>query len=118
MFGAFTPDGTIEIAASHRTFYVGSERVATGKWRHVCTVLQDGPQRFVLAIDGVLQPPGSQDPNARDWDAPIDKIGRTGSSYLAGTIDDLRVYGRALTGNEIANLAAGKNADGTDLCRR
>jgi hypothetical protein len=79
----------------------------TGAWFHAAATYDgayvrlflDGEEVGRTAKSGLL---------ATDASAPVD-IGRSpdGSNYLRGTIDDVRIYGRALGAGEIASIMDG-----------
>ncbi|MEM7350501.1 MAG: LamG domain-containing protein [Acidobacteriota bacterium] len=100
--------GRLQVILNH-TELISSRRVADGRWHHVAAVY-DG-EDLALYIDG----------REDRWDwmnaGPVETLGelRVGGpwrdaaqNYLAGSVDDLRVYKRPLAGEEIARLAAGE----------
>lgn len=74
-------------------------------WRHLCAVRQSG--RLLLHVDG-QQVASSTDAETAHLDLSNDqplRIGFGGHDYFNGCLSDLRIYRRALTGTEIADLA-------------
>lgn len=87
--------------------YVGIEPVDAGVWRHVATVFDVGA-KLTIYVDGV-------NVAEKTWSTPLieDKatnvrIGCRGDNagFFDGTIDEVRIYSRALTPTEIAILSA------------
>jgi hypothetical protein len=90
-----------------------TERVATGtapnpgEWYHV-TMTRDHTS-LNLYVDGVLaQSVPLTGKLARLGELPRVQIGRLLSQYFAGRVDDVRVYRRVLSGDEVAVLSAGQ----------
>ncbi|RMF63822.1 MAG: LamG domain-containing protein, partial [Bacteroidetes bacterium] len=77
----------------------------TGRWYHVVGT-SDGIEAR-LYINGVLDitapAPGSLDPN-NNADIVIGKTGPQSNFYFPGIIDDIRIYNRALSETEVAEL--------------
>lgn len=89
-------------------------RVADGQWHHVAGVFDNG--RATVYVDGVLdstmvtgKTSGSGNrrygflgvgSKAEDYDGS-----KAPGSYFAGDLDDVRIYSRALTNNEVAQLS-------------
>jgi hypothetical protein len=91
---------------------VSTVTVADGNWHHVALVRSSDATR--LYIDGVLNVTSNLTsmPNLTRTDPIfIGNLGNggaaAGSAYLNGSLDDVRIYNRALTAAEIARLAAG-----------
>lgn len=95
--------------------HVVGESVDDGQWHHVAAVRGSGGT-IELFLDGVSQgtDSGAESGGAittnlraigseRRWVS--DGYGTADQRYLAGTIDDVRIYSRALDANEIAQLA-------------
>jgi len=82
--------------------------VTTGAWQHVAVTWHAATDEVKFYKDGVL---AQAVVHAADLIAPVDAddltIGSwlTGGSYFGGSIDDLRIYGRALSATEIADVA-------------
>jgi|GEM_PF-383103 len=93
----------------------GSRVVADGKWHHVAAVLDNDGSPDVgeirLYVDGVLEThttvSAQQTINtASTQDVYLAVLSESNLlNYFAGTLDDLRIYGRSLSDQEIALLA-------------
>lgn len=88
------------------------ERVPLGRWTHVAGVYESESRRARLYLNGVLK--ATQDsvsPPAASA-APL----RIGADYannrFCGQIDDVRIYARALSPEELARLAGGSERAG------
>ncbi|MHC4498685.1 MAG: LamG-like jellyroll fold domain-containing protein [Planctomycetota bacterium] len=84
---------------------ISSNNPATSEWTHVCATY-DG-DNFMLYIDGVLQDDIIDADGSIDMDNPnVLTIGAhpTPTSYFDGSIDDVRIYDRALSGEEIQQV--------------
>jgi hypothetical protein len=82
-----------------------SNNAVTSEWTHVCASY-DG-DRLRLYIDSIPQDDVDDANGTIDTDNPgVLTIGThpTPSSYLNGSIDDVRIYNRALSGQEIQQL--------------
>lgn len=77
-----------------------------GKWTHVCCTY-DG-SNLKLYVNGLLESTKAQATVAASTGTSF-QLGRhaSGSSYLDGRIDDVRIYNRALTAEEIKQLYNG-----------
>jgi len=80
----------------------GRTRVADGKWHHVA-LTGGGPLR--IYVDGKLDATGGLERRA-DPKGSVLKLGNTSTSFpanspLVGELDDVRVYGRALSAGQI-----------------
>lgn len=106
-------DGTLQWWADTDTFQSdGTIPVSAGSWYHVA-VTETAGNAYALYVNGVLAGNGTM--------AAIDNgnpdtlyIGRynEGSWYFKGLIDDVRIYDRALSAEEISVLAAEKSLVG------
>lgn len=75
---------------------------ADGKWGHICVVF-DGQTGFFY-VDGILQDQGSwQLPSDTEADLTLGMQG-SGQELFNGAIDDLKIYNKALTMYEVAQL--------------
>ena len=88
----------------HRTT---TAALATGNWYHIAAVLDRSTDTFTVYLDGVsiLTEPESDAPapNAE----PL-VLGRTHADELwNGALDDIRIYNRALSAGEIAQVRQG-----------
>lgn len=90
----------------------GTVSINTGQWVHVVAVLPfgaDNTDDIRLYVDGTLQTGGAATSQKIDTQlsGPV-RIGNSESGTpFNGTIDDVRIYNRALTAEEIGQLAAG-----------
>ena len=96
-FGVGNPDTTI----------VSTTSINDGTWHHVAATRDSASGKIKLYIDGTLE--NSLVTSATGVRAPTNlRIGsiRTGTtgSFLAGSIDDARIYNYAMNANEIAAL--------------
>ena len=86
------------------------------EWVHICYTF-DG-QYYKLYINGILSnPPITQTISAQELDVPLN-IGRTFSSTSAcwdGLIDEVKIYNRALSAEEIINEYNGMQANMTKI---
>jgi len=78
-----------------------------GKWHHVATTIGGGTGPFKLYVDGVLQGEGTLTSRKSDSNRLGIDVGPE-SSRCKVTMDEIRVYGRALSAEEIAALAGAK----------
>ena len=103
--------GHLVFSASGNTL-TSSSTLSTGTWYHVaCTFDGNGTNlgTMRLYINGVAEPGTTITANFSIRDNSVTKwIGRwIGGGYLNGTIDDMRVYNRALSANEVESQAVG-----------
>lgn len=93
-------DGT-----SHTDAY-GATTISTDTWYHVAVVYNDTDIR--IYIDGSLDSNGSNNPKTYSsglFDSSIVfRIGRSGSDYLVGNVDDVAVFSDALSAAEVAEI--------------
>jgi hypothetical protein len=83
----------------------GDTILNTGQWYHVAGTWDGAVVR--IYVDGVLDndPPGSHTGTIGTDTRPLYIGGRDGADPFNGILDDVRVYGRALSPEEIAELA-------------
>jgi hypothetical protein len=90
----------------------GTARLSTNAWHHVAVVLGAGsPYTGTLYVDGaavgtnaaMTLRPSDIGNTTNNW---IGRSAFTADPYLAGLVDDFRVYNRALTAAEITTLYA------------
>lgn len=84
--------------------------VNTGQWVHVAAVLPEGGNNaddVLLYVNGVLETGSTAAAGAMNTKAlAAMRIGANeNGNYFTGLIDDVRVYDRGLTADEIAELA-------------
>lgn len=113
-YGMGVGSGTWETAGNHLIFLYENIRwidtginIGTG-WHYVSMTINGSgvPEAF---IDGTSQ--GTFTGSAPNTPSANTGIGGYGMAnrYFAGTIDDVRIYNRVLTGTEITTLASGAN---------
>lgn len=75
------------------------------KWTHVAVVYQETGKPILLYINGILVASGSSMPSGVSYNTQKLWIGRfeTSDYYVQGFIDEIRIYNRALTPEEIYN---------------
>ena len=102
LFGGTLPSGRV------RHFQAGamatSDRSLASGWRHIAAVRHRN--KLELFVDGSL---AASTPCDDDFDLSCDRplrIGQGQHAALSGALSDLRLYGRALSAEQIAELAA------------
>jgi hypothetical protein len=98
------------------TTIASSVSVNDGAWHHVAATRNNGTGALAVYVDGVLRGSGTGPTGSRTW-PPNLRIGsiQTGNNFLNGTIDDVRLYDRILTGGEISALIGTPPAAPTGL---
>jgi hypothetical protein len=109
----------LETGTSHGKFYYqssgspfnsaetleSSKNIFDNTWRHVVCVFDGDNNTVKIYRDGVLLDEKSTSvPNSVNISAPF-KIGAGAAQYVAGLVDDVRVYNRELTQAEVTHLA-------------
>jgi hypothetical protein len=88
-----------------------------GQWHHIAVVLTLG-QGVSFYIDGVLSSTQALNVVAYPGASPL-QLGLTGytpyGTYFTGSMDDVRIYNRALQASEIATLVNPTNAPGLSV---
>jgi hypothetical protein len=96
-FGVGNPDTTL----------TSTTAINDGQWHHVAATRDAVSGRMQLYVDGSLQA-SAQGPNGIKNAPPHLRLGsiRSGaaSGFLSGTIDDVQIFGRALSADEIPPL--------------
>lgn len=96
----------------------GSESLIGSGWRHVALTLDNDTKSFALYIDGneAGRITGSGEPDYNI--SPNTYIGRHGDGsaayQFAGLVDDVRIYGRALSAGEVAALATDRSSSASE----
>jgi hypothetical protein len=87
-------------------FSAASPTISTGTWIHVAGVFKVGAYQTVF-INGAPTLAATTAPSVSTDATVTVRIGckGDGSSYLDGTVDEVRIYSRALSNTEIASLA-------------
>lgn len=118
IFGSFDADGRFVIATDGKLYVRTTQVVADDRWHHVCSARDAATGRLTVAVDGALEPPG-MDRAAPLAGEGLTRIGsnRNGDAPLHGRLDDVRVYARVLTPNEMQQLAAGRAPAPAPTCR-
>ncbi len=109
LFAKGDMDGKLALT-TNEGYVVGTSNVCDGEWHHVAAVLEnDGTPDAAevrLYVDGV------EDAITLSQSAGVDTpvgsdvlIGSNGVQYFEGLIDEVRIYDRALSGAEVAELA-------------
>ena len=85
----------------------GKTEIDDGKWHHVVGVLK-GSRTFIY-VDGVLDASTKSSPNisVNDYSVLIGANAQVPGRFFRGLIDDVRIYDRALPGEELRALAEG-----------
>ncbi len=94
----------------------GSTAVGDGKWRHIAITYTSGSHS--LYVDGILDGTGNTGGGITDYDVVLSLgawIG-DGNSYSRSQIDDVRIYNRILSADEIANLYSGTKGSRVGKC--
>ena len=89
------------------TTLASSVNINDGTWHHVAATRNNTSGAVAVYVDGVLRGTGTGATGSRNWPANL-HIGnlQTGNNFLNGTLDDVRLYDRILTTNEIAGLVS------------
>jgi hypothetical protein len=90
-------------SAGGDTTIASSVNINDGAWHHVAATRDNTTGAMAVYVDGVLRGSGTGPTGSRNWPAGL-RIGclQTGNNFLHGTLDDVRLYDRVLTGSEIA----------------
>ena len=80
-----------------------SVNINDGLWHHLAATRSNATGAMEVYVDGVLRGSGAGPAGARTF-PPALRIGgrQTGGNFLAGSLDDVRLYDRILGANEIA----------------
>ena len=80
-----------------------SANINNGAWHHVAATRENTTGAMRVYVDGVLSGTGTGPTGSRSWPTQL-RIGglQPGSNYLNGVIDDVRLYDRVLSAEEIA----------------
>jgi hypothetical protein len=89
---------------------IGSTVVNDGLWHHVAVVLPDGSTNVThheIYVDGVRETIGASDGQTINTASTTDvRIGKDHENrFFSGAVDDVRIYGRALSAGEVKILA-------------
>src|SRR5262249_33826022 len=95
--GIGNPDATVSSSVS----------VNDGAWHHLAATRNNSSGAVNVFVDGILRRSGTGPTGARTA-PPNLRIGslQSGSGFLSGTIDDVRLYDHALSAGDIAALSS------------
>lgn len=96
-----------EGGSSWNTGVASTSPLQPATWQHVAVTIRQGVQQ--LYLNGVMVGTAATNPEAIVWtgqgsNTTIGRHAVTSTNWLTGSVDDVRVYGRALTPPEIAQL--------------
>ena len=92
-FGVGNPDTTI----------VSTTAINNGAWHHCVATRQEATGIMSVYVDGSLQASGTA--NRNTLNAPANLLfGATGGNYFNGSLDDVKIFARTLSSNEVAAL--------------
>jgi alpha-glucuronidase len=88
------------------TTVASSVNINDGTWHHLAATRNNSSGAMAVYVDGILRGSGTGPTGSRSWPTSL-RIGSllTGSNFLNGAIDDVRLYKHVLTSIEIAALA-------------
>ena len=101
---------TAPLPSNYKYALRGNQAVSVGAWQHVAVTIDGFEAALYLNGEKVASSPVYNVEPRMLLETTINYIGRSRSAshpYLAGSVDDFRIYNRALTDAEIAALAAG-----------
>jgi hypothetical protein len=85
----------------------GQREVSRGQWTHLAVVRRQSTGERRLYVDGVVDGAGVGGTAFLSANPAIHIGGNTlNNHYFSGQIDEVRIYNRVLSGNEVASLAA------------
>jgi hypothetical protein len=85
------------------TTLTSSVNINDGAWHHVAATRNNTTGAMAVYVDGIQRGSGTGATGSRTF-SPGLRIGslQTGNNFLNGTLDDVRLYDRVLTGSEVA----------------
>lgn len=92
-FGVGNPDTTI----------VSTTAINNGVWHHCVATRQEASGLLSVYVDGNLQATGTATKNTLSAPANL-LFGVTGGNYFNGSLDEVKIFTRALASNEVAAL--------------
>ncbi|OMQ12191.1 leucine-rich repeat domain-containing protein [[Flexibacter] sp. ATCC 35103] len=105
---SFSKNGYLNIQLDSKTFQ-SPENYFNNQWTFYAMVFNDDTNTFSLYINNVLKLSGTADLYTNGFNT-LFRIGKNKSNnYFEGTIDDIGVWNRVLTQEEITNLYNAKN---------
>lgn len=97
--------GLGQLVAGHGASVVaGPADLAPGGWHHACVTYDDATGLAALYVDGVLAASGSLPPIEATANVVAGNSGELADEGFIGRLDDLRLFDRALDGDEVAAL--------------
>jgi len=106
-----TVSGVLHFSTTSGGAYVGSvssSQVPLNEWVHVCAMVVDGMHRYYINGAPAGQGGGGITlPGAADTDTVLIGVTHEGSNEFLGMIDDVRIYRKALTPEEIEQVMRG-----------
>ena len=118
-YSLYTTPSNLHFSTGPANAYIGSSSstgaIPTNEWVHVCgMIINDGHQYYVNGEDAGTFANGAVGPGAADTENLV--IGRTqegtGRSF-EGLIDDVRIYRRGLTQEEVQRIMTGSDLTST-----
>ena len=85
---------------------IHSFAVNDGDWHQVVATWDRSTRAMTLYVDGLSVASGLSNSNENRIDASALTVGRTSTAnnYYSGLLDDIQIYDRALTANDVSNL--------------
>ena len=113
---SFTSDGRLAFQANYgsvtggngSSFQYSNARITTGRWHHVAVTYDGNNVQFY--IDGQLDSTHQADITFGTNNEALMLGADLTGSHLDGALDDARVYGRALSAEEITQITTGTNS--------
>ena len=104
-YGANTGKGEIMVdGESHLTEIIGVSQIPTNQWLFICGVKSNGV--YQIYVNGTLENTGSDGYSISSGDDMYLMHEGAWGTYCNGILDDVRIYNRALSSNEVAQLYA------------
>ena len=123
-------DGTLQWTVNTNDGGTGNFSIANGihpvpvnQWTHLSAVIDQSQNQIRLYMNGILEASASMGGrNARNMNRPLrigKRIGNQANNFFSGTIDEFRIYNRALSPADISELfqSGGFTVADTDLDR-
>lgn len=104
------PDGTIwsqwKSGSDHATVWGSNDLTDVIEWHHIVAVYNGSGKNISIYVDGIFDgSSGNSQISGNFYEANTLKIGGYNTEWVNGTIDDVRIYDRALSAEEIrANM--------------
>jgi surface protein len=99
--------GEIVVGFYAKNYSTTNYNLPADSWTHLC-VVWDGTQFVKVYKNGILNEtvtlPGTPSPSDSDAPTVIGKHGSVSTEYFEGHIDDVRIYDRVLSSEEVAQL--------------